>query len=63
VRSFGWLAGCLAEIFAFLANGSNGSNCIGRYEEWAHPYFISYQEYERICDRTNALEATLNPKP
>ena len=27
-----------------------------RYEEWAHPYFISYQEYERICDRTNALE-------
>jgi MPBQ/MSBQ methyltransferase len=27
-----------------------------RYEEWAHPYFISYQEYERIADRTGALE-------
>lgn len=27
------------------------------YEEWAHPYFISYQEYERLCKSTGVLTA------
>mmetsp|Transcript_14789 Transcript_14789/g.50410 ORF Transcript_14789/g.50410 Transcript_14789/m.50410 type:complete len:422 (+) Transcript_14789:120-1385(+) len=27
------------------------------YEEWAHPYFISIEEYERHCKKTGKLEA------
>lgn len=28
------------------------------YEEWAHPYFISYEEYERLLKGTGAMEST-----
>jgi len=27
------------------------------YDEWAHPYFISIEEYERLCTKTGKLEA------
>ena len=26
-----------------------------RYDEWAHPYFISIEEYERLCGKTGKL--------
>lgn len=26
------------------------------YDEWAHPYFISFEEYARIMERTGAME-------
>jgi MPBQ/MSBQ methyltransferase len=38
------------------SGGGRATFFVRRYEEWAHPYFISYQEYERIADRTGALE-------
>eukprot|EP00238_Polyblepharides_amylifera_P001131 CAMPEP_0196573142 /NCGR_PEP_ID=MMETSP1081-20130531/3090_1 /TAXON_ID=36882 /ORGANISM="Pyramimonas amylifera, Strain CCMP720" /LENGTH=436 /DNA_ID=CAMNT_0041890755 /DNA_START=124 /DNA_END=1434 /DNA_ORIENTATION=+ len=27
------------------------------YDEWAHPYFISYEEYARMMDRTGVMES------
>ena len=27
------------------------------YDEWAHPYFISIEEYERLCGKTGQLTA------
>lgn len=27
------------------------------YDEWAHPYFISIEEYERLCAKTGKLES------
>ena len=26
------------------------------YEEWAHPYFVSYEDYERLMRNTNVME-------
>jgi MPBQ/MSBQ methyltransferase len=28
------------------------------YDEWAHPYFISYEEYERLLQRTGSMQTT-----
>ena len=25
------------------------------YREWAHPYFISYEEYARVCERSGMV--------
>jgi len=34
------------------------SNLQFLYEEWAHPYFISYEEYERLLQGTGAMART-----